>query len=73
MNPRLELYRRGGGLIVRTIYCKGGRRAFVIDPDRRAKAAARALIRAGGADRVIAHTIGRTEDFVRAVRANMLI
>lgn len=71
MNPRLELYRRGGGLIVRTIYCKAGRRAFVLDPDRRAKAAARALIRAGRKDTDVAHAIGRTLGFVRLVRAAM--
>lgn len=71
INTHLELYRRGGGLIVRTIYCKGGRRAFVLDPDRRAKAAACALIRAGRRETEVAHAIGRTVDFVRAVRARM--
>jgi hypothetical protein len=71
INTRLELYRQGGGLIVATIYCKAGRRAFVIDPDRRAKAAARALLRAGVRDIDAAHKIGRTLDFVRRVLAEM--
>lgn len=71
MNPRLELYRQGGGLIVATVYGKRGRRAVVLDPDRRAKAAARAQIRAGGMDTAVAHRIGRTVDFVRRARASM--
>lgn len=71
MNPHLELYRRGGGLIVATIYLKRGRRAFVLDPDRRAKAAARALLRDGRKETDVAHTIGRTLDFVRLVRSGM--
>jgi hypothetical protein len=71
MNPRLELYRRGGGLIVRTLYLKKGRRAFVLDPDRRAKAAARALLAAGRREADVAHAIGRTVAFVRLVRAAM--
>lgn len=71
MNSRLELYRQGGGLIVATIYLKRGRRAFVLDPDRRAKAAARALLREGRKDTDVAHTIGRTLDFVRRVRSEL--
>lgn len=71
MNSRLELYRQGGGLIVATIYLKRGRRAFVLDPDRRAKAAARALLRSGRKETEVAHAIGRTLDFVRRVRAAM--
>lgn len=71
MNSRLELYRQGGGLIVATVYARRGRRAVVIDPDRRAKAAARALIRAGVRDIDAAHKIGRTLDFVRRVLAEM--
>lgn len=71
MNPRLELYRSGGGLIVRTIYARRGKRAFVLDPDRRAKAAARALIRSGVGDYAAAHALGRTVDFVRGVRSSM--
>lgn len=68
MNAHLELYRRGGGLIVRTIYCKGGRRAFVLHEHRRAWEAAAALAREGKADAEIAHTLGRTVAFVRRVR-----
>jgi hypothetical protein len=71
MNPRLELYRRGGGLIVRTIYIKGGRRAFVLDPDRRARAAVAALLRQGLKETEVAHSLGRTVDFVRLVRSRM--
>ncbi len=72
MNPRLELYRQGGGLIVATVYGKRGRRDVVLDPDRRAKAAARALIRSGVGDYAAAHALGRTVDFVRGVRSRML-
>lgn len=71
INTRLELYRQGGGLIVATIYLKRGRRAFVLDPDRRAKAAARALLRDGRKETEVAHAIGRTLDFVRRVRASL--
>lgn len=71
MNPRLELYRQGGGLIIRAVYGKRGRRAVVLDPDRRAKAAARALIGAGVGDYAAAHALGRTVDFVRGVRSRM--
>ena len=71
MNPRLELYRQGGGLIIATVYARRGRRAVVIDPDRRAKAAARALLKLGGRDEAIAHKIGRTAAFVRRVRDSL--
>ena len=71
MNTRLELYRQGGGLIVATIYLKRGRRAVVLDPDRRAKAAARALIRSGLKDTEISHKIGCTLNLVRRVRSEL--
>lgn len=71
MNSSLELYRQGGGMIIATIYGKRGRRAVVLDPDRRAKAAARALIASGVGDYAAAHALGRTVDFVRGVRSRM--
>lgn len=43
----------------------------MIDPDRRAKAAARALLKTGGRDEAIAHKIGRTAAFVRRVRDSL--
>lgn len=67
MNPRLELYRSGAGLTVRAIYPGKGRRVIVLDPDRRARAACRALLAAGADHFTICHAIRRPLSFVRAV------
>lgn len=69
MNPRLETYRTGAPLIVRTIYFPGGRRVHVLDPARRGKAAVRALLRAGRSDFAISHALCVPLPFVRGVVA----
>lgn len=71
MNPRLEIYRRGGGLIVRTIYLPGGRRAYVLDPYRRARAAATALLRRGVGAGAIARSLRRSKGFVWGVKRGL--
>lgn len=65
MNPRLELYRQGGGLIVRTVTSKRGKRVAVLDPARRAKAAAAQLLDAGMKPQAVAYALGVTLDLVK--------
>lgn len=47
MNPRLELYRSGAPFLARHIYRGGGRRVAVLDRNRRARAALRAIMASG--------------------------
>jgi hypothetical protein len=74
MNIRADLYLSGGGLVVRRVYGRRGHSAVVLDPARRAKEAAQAMVAGGMTARAAAHALGRTEAFVvHATRRRSLL
>jgi hypothetical protein len=72
MNPRLELYRSGGSLVVRRIFGKAGRRTVVIDRALRARQAAVRMAGAGADVATIARTLHRSRAFVRRAVAKKI-